>query len=937
MFSGFGISLFLFGQSLISFSLSGMSGRKNGRNSWYAVLLAMICALMPVQGNVLFETSWAQEADEEVPGNIITGMVTWSEDRVVTEEMIVEPGATLIIPKGVTVEFGEFGSLLVQGVLRVEGSVERPVFFRKQAGIDGAQYSITADGAGLISIRNADISGGGRAVDAILVADHEDSSWLSQARATWSYVGAVGAVSGGTLDIEGANFHHNGLAVFVDSASSRKAKVWRSKFSHNERDIVGSGYAVDARYNWWDREGGPAPCSEEAGEDSDGCDRHSVYEKVIGTVTVSDWATEEDFKDPVIILPGILGSWRWTPTSELVLDPILGSYDSLVETFEKNGYTKDKDLFPFPYEWRESNVDTALLLKEKVKAIEAEAKWPRVDIVAHSMGGLVAREYIETDSGVGAVDQLVTLGTPEGGAPNSYLTWGGGEIYADSFLLREAYKGIFTQEAKENGYDTVFDYIRNAPIPSVRELLPTYSYLRDKDSGDLRSYPNLTPRNTFLERLNSGGFLEKLDPVSFTAIVGKTSDNKTIKTIRVEDPSIEIMNDSEKAVLWGYGKPDGYDDFSGDRGLELGKGDGMVPIESAMSIPADETVEVDSVHTDLPEKSAERVFRVLTGHDPKKEAASTSIDSLLAFFVFSPVDIQVVSPSGKRMGKDFSTGKFLNDIPGAYYTGFDTKNEFITIPNPEKGNYTVLIEGTDTGSYRVETSLLRAEESGDGEVSTVEITGDTTSGEHAEKKVEVTEAGVAAQEERDTTPPGVSIVSPESTTYQNTEMIALTFSASDDKTLPEHLQQEVLLDESPYSEKTIDASLLSLGAHVVRVRATDEAENIGEATASFTLETSWESLLENITHYRVLGLFKHEPFGKSLEVRAKVLFRAEQFFRSQAVFFEKHAALKAIALRTLKNQIDAFEQDIQRQSGAEIDAHAADRIVESLEFLKGRL
>lgn len=911
-----------------------MSGRKNGRNGWYAVLLAVVCVLMPVRGSVLFETSWAQEADEEVPGNIITGMVTWSEDRVVTEEMIVEPGATLIIPKGVTVEFGEFGSLLVQGVLRVEGSVERPVFFRKQAGIDGAQYSITADGVGLISIRNADISGGGRAVDAILVADHEDSSWLSQARATWSYVGAVGAVSGGTLDIEGANFHHNGLAVFVDSASSRKAKVWRSKFSHNERDIVGSGYAVDARYNWWDREGGPAPCPEEAGEDSDGCDRHSVYEKVIGTVTVSDWATEEDFKDPVIILPGILGSWRWTPTSELVLDPILGSYDSLVETFEKNGYTKDKDLFPFPYEWRESNVDTALLLKEKVKAIEAEAKWPRVDIVAHSMGGLVAREYIETDSGVGAVDQLVTLGTPEGGSPSDYLAWDGGSFTGFFGLL---IKEVFTQEAKENGYDTVFDYIRNAPIPSVRELLPTYSYLRDKDSGDLRSYPNLTPRNTFLERLNSGGFLEKLDPVSFTAIVGKTSDNKTIKTIRVEDPSIEIMNDSEKAVLWGYGKPDGYDDFSGDRGLELGKGDGMVPIESAMSIPADETVEVDSVHTDLPEKSAERVFRVLTGHDPKKEAASTSIDSLLAFFVFSPVDIQVVSPSGKRMGKDFSTGKFLNDIPGAYYTGFDTKNEFITIPNPEKGNYAVLTEGTDTGSYRVETSLLREGEDGDEEVSTVDIIGDTTPGEHAEKKVEVTEAGVAAQEEHDTTPPGVNIVSPESTTYQNTEMMALTFSVSDDKTAPENLHQEVLLDEKPYLEETIDASLFALGAHTVRVRATDEAGNIGEATADFALETSWESLLGNIAHYRALGLFKYEAFGKSLEARAKVLFRAEQLFQSQAAFFEKHAVLKAIALRTLKNQIDAFEQDIQRQSGAEIDAHAADRIVESLEFLKGRL
>ena len=40
----------------------------------------------------------------------------------------------------------------------------------------------------------------------------------------------------------------------------------------------------------------------------------------------------------------------------------------------------------------------------------------RLDIVAHSMGGLVARHLIELDGGVD-VDRLITLGTPNGGSP----------------------------------------------------------------------------------------------------------------------------------------------------------------------------------------------------------------------------------------------------------------------------------------------------------------------------------------------------------------------------------------------------------------------------------------------------------------------------------------------------------------------------------------
>lgn len=918
-----------------------MSARKNGRRIWYGVIvaIAMAGACVPIRGMMPFEILRAQEVDEEIPENIITGVVSWSEDRVIDQEMIVNQGATLTISKGVLLEFDGYGSLVVYGNLRIEGSVEDPVIIQKHNQDDEqGYYSIIARGSGTIRIRNADISGGGSAVNAVPIGYREYPQWIMTADAMWFYTGAVSAIGGGSLDIEGVNFHDNELALFSDALSgSRSVKVWRSKFLGNVFDIVErrGSKSVDARYNWWGRENGPAPCPEVGdGEEELAC-TGSAYEKILGVVNIFDWAREEDFKDPVFILPGILGSWRWDDSSPLEIDPIFGSFDTLVETLDKNGYTENEDLFLFPYEWHESNTKSALLLKEKIESILAERRWPRVDIVAHSMGGLVAREYIETLGGDGKVDQLVTLGTPQNGSPKSYLMWEGGDLYSENPIDRKIHKKIFTQEAEENGYENIFEYVRRAPIQSLQELLPTYSYLRDKDSGDLRNYPELTPRNPFLERLNSESFLKKLEPVSFTAIIGKSSDNEAIETIRVEDPSIEIMNDPEKVVLWGHGKPDGYESFLGDQGIERGKGDGTVPEVSAKGIPADEVIEIESKHGDLPEKSAKKIVRILRGVDPVADwVPGVPVDSIFIILVFSPIDIQVVSPSGKRIGKDFGRNEIFREIPGAYYTGFNTKSEFLTIPNPELGVYKILTEGTDTGNYRIEASFIREGENGDGEEFTAMLSGVAELGQPKEHVVQLAETGEVIQEKSDETPPTVSIISPESKTYQNTGNISLSFTSSDETSASENIQNEVFFDEEVFTGKARDLSLLALGAHTVRVRATDEAGNHGGASVNFTVETSWESQLKNVAHYSELGYFKHQWSAKTVEGNIQALLLGEKLLREQHVIFEKYPILKTILLRALNRQADALEAFIVGQSGTEIDERAAKRLLEGVRVLR---
>jgi hypothetical protein len=105
--------------------------------------------------------------------------------------------------------------------------------------------------------------------------------------------------------------------------------------------------------------------------------------------------------------------------------------------------------------------------------------------------------------------------------------------------------------------------------------------------------------------------------------------------------------------------------------------------------------------------------------------------------VFSPVDIQIISPSGERMGKKFENGDEYNEIEGAFYTGFDTDTEFLTIPNPEDGEYKILTEGMGAGNYEIEIAKITENEEGETKESSIMITGVTEPEKQEEAIVKV--------------------------------------------------------------------------------------------------------------------------------------------------------------------------------------------------------
>lgn len=107
------------------------------------------------------------------------------------------------------------------------------------------------------------------------------------------------------------------------------------------------------------------------------------------------------------------------------------------ETPSENGF--QDSLYVFPYDWRLDNVENARLLVKRVEALKLKLKKPglKFDIVAHSMGGIIARYaamYGDTDlpagnrkpvptwAGARDFDKIVLMGTPNEGSALSLNT-----------------------------------------------------------------------------------------------------------------------------------------------------------------------------------------------------------------------------------------------------------------------------------------------------------------------------------------------------------------------------------------------------------------------------------------------------------------------------------------------------------------------------------
>lgn len=376
---------------------------------------------------------------------------------------------------------------------------------------------------------------------------------------------------------------------------------------------------------------------------------------------------------PVILLPGLGGSWNHEnmilgiekPQSEWYMTPGIKIYDGLIETFKNSGYKtngKDQNLFVFNYNWTKPVILIAEDLKNYIQNVVAPSEGVKVDLVGHSLGGLIAKTYVQNNQN-NHVDQLLTLGSPFGGIPSIYYLWEGGDLDKSFTPWQRIGIGLLLH-LRKSGFSTTMEAIRSV-TPILKDLLPTFNYL--KDSSQEKPLNQMLQKNDWLIALNNSSSNYHF-PLSnnFAGLIS----NSTIRWINVSRPSWL----DRFLGLWVDGKPQNDEYDSGDK---------TVLAESAILNEAN-IVNLENIdHQELvtSNESQQKIMEILNLNPSSISNISSSLDyrSTLIFQIASPVAMEIFDEDSNPVGQ--GNGKL------------------IIIPNAQDGKYQIKLTGMTEGQY----------------------------------------------------------------------------------------------------------------------------------------------------------------------------------------------------------------------------------------------
>ena len=449
-------------------------------------------------------------------------------------------------------------------------------------------------------------------------------------------------------------------------------------------------------------------------------------------------------KTPILLVPGIMGSstgakdfyprlpkdppdwdsskWKGSGSYGLHDSFNVGWRNLIAELVDSYGYEMDSTLFAVPYDWR-MDLDDAVE-RYLIKAIDhAREKTgaEQVRIVAHSMGGLLVRDYIQSakyEERGKDIEKFLMVGTPNKGAAAPYYMWFGGDprladeesgngitlfysmtcelLYESMNNNLQLFPGkrrcLDVLGAKYCVYDLDWDSAEGKiktrdfaqkHVETIRQLLPIYDFLA-KDSAVVG-----IDGNSFLDEL-----WNNFDLNDVMARILADKGQKTITTIPVGEPN----------SMYPYGAPVGSPD------KPKKSGDGTVLLTSADLPSVERKAFEEAEHAFLINEYRSEIIQFITdsaGAQASRRLAAGETEATASFSlsVNGSAAPYLADPSGKTAGIAPDSGALEKLIPDVR-VDMDAGAGFISIGNPADGVYTLYLKGSQPRDYRLTLGLF---------------------------------------------------------------------------------------------------------------------------------------------------------------------------------------------------------------------------------------
>ncbi|MBP1904775.1 hypothetical protein J2Z32_001399 [Paenibacillus turicensis] len=442
------------------------------------------------------------------------------------------------------------------------------------------------------------------------------------------------------------------------------------------------------------------------------------------------------FKHRVVLIPGIMASeiyagsekvwipdWNFkenieklqmTKEGKEIIQLKAGSPDPKYYKTLHDYLNQQFHVVDFGYDWRFGAKVNAGLLKNKINQIKTDSPDSKIFVVAHSMGGIIATEYINLGYGKN-IDKLVTIGTPYLGAPKASYIFETG--HPSGNFLKDQYINKSIKKIMPN-------------ILSAYELLPSKNYFSLNNTYYLSHSVRIGPpyssnfKSNFKQIKHDNYYSTK----SYLSSRKWLNDSMLNSAEKFHD-NLDIINNLNSIDSY-YIIGDKVSTFGGMNINDVAvnqtvgdvksiQGDGTVPVISASvgnKLNSSRTYYIQEEHSKLPGNVnvQKQVENILLGNpnklSPNIRKTSGKTKSL-KIKIECPVDLNVYDSAGNHLGATGSTS-YEENIPfGSYYTDGETK---IALLND--GDYNVKLKGTGYGEMVY--SLVWVDEN-DEEVKTV--------------------------------------------------------------------------------------------------------------------------------------------------------------------------------------------------------------------------